>query len=446
MSVFNRSFFVLLLESHAVRLYGRTAGEFSSIASFAPDASGQTALAAWLQTRRVPAVRLLVNLPEVAEVRENIPRLRGGERRSVLARKLRQHFSGNPFVMATGLGTETVGLRQEENLRLVALPHTALQGWLTALQGTPIAGIYDVPQLIENLARQQTCPSICLVITLHQNAMRQTFLFAGRVVLSRLLSHPPETGADWFVEETERLLTYLSRQHFIAADADLPVFLLTQNGLEQCVLQTTDFAHTASSDPLLLQTLAQRPPRQQYAPTALRRDYLLPFRRRAALLIGGIILLAGAFWSGSHLSDARKLQTQTAALRLDIEQMQNEYKTEARQHPALPPNFDADSARKLLAAYDQHMDATARKTSPEQMLMDLQTLSIWLNRHPQIRLDKLSWLAEGRTLTLAGTTTPANFARFIRDLAAQNVAHKTQQSPAEEDAAFHLSIYFGRDA
>ena len=78
--------------------------------------------------------------------------------------------------------------------------------------------------------------------------------------------------------------------------------------------------------------------------------------------------------------------------------------------------------------------------------MDLQTLSIWLNRHPQIRLDKLSWLAEGRTLTLAGTTTPANFARFIRDLAAQNVAHKTQQSPAEEDAAFHLSIYFGRDA
>ncbi|GHT96478.1 hypothetical protein AGMMS49545_21540 [Betaproteobacteria bacterium] len=437
MSAFKRSIFILLLENPSVCLYGRTAGEFTQIASFTPDAAGQAELATWLQkNHRLPAVHLLVNLPETAEARDNIPHLRGGERRALLARKLQQQFGGNPFVMATSLGTETVGLRQEENLRLVALPQSVLQGWIAALRDTPIAGIYDVPQLIERLVRQQTCPSVCLILTLHQHALRQTLLFAGRVVFSRLLGRPPETGANWIAEETERLRAYAGRQHFIAADADLAVYLLTQNGLEKW--QAAGFDPAVSSVPLLLQTLAQYPPRPQYAPAALRRNHLLPFRRRAAVGVGALILLAGVLWGSGHLADARKQHTRTALLRLDIEQMQNKYRTEASQLPALPTEFDADTARRLLAAYDRQLDAA----SPEEMLTDLQTLSIWLERHPDIRLEKLQWLAEGRTLMLEGTATPANFARFIRDLTQHDVAHDIQQTPDDDDSPFQLSIHY----
>ena len=440
MFVFKRAFFVLLLESHAVRLYGRTAGEFTPLATFAPDAKGQAALATWLQSHRLPAARFLVNLPEGAEVRERIPHLSGSERRMLLARKLQQQFGDNPFVMATRLGTETVGLRQEEKLRLVALPQNTLQGWLAALHGTPIAGIYDVPQLIERLARQHACPLVCLVLTLHQDALRQTLLFAGRVVFSRLLNRPAESGADWITEETERLRAYASRQRLIAADADLHVYSLTQDGLEEW--QTADFDHAAASDTLLLQTLAQHPPRPQYAPTALRRNYLLPFWRQAVIGVGTLILLAGVLWGGRNLADARQLQAQNAALHVVIDNMQDQYRTEASQRPALPAEFDTDTARELLAAYDSQLVAA----TPEHMLADLQTLSLWLDRHADIRLEKLQWQAEGRTLTLAGTATPAHFARFIRDLTQQGVAHDLQRAPDNDDSAFRLAIHYEGEA
>jgi hypothetical protein len=152
---------------------------------------------------------------------------------------------------------------------------------------------------------------------------------------------------------------------------------------------------------------------------------------------GIFILLAGMLWGSSNLADARKLQSQTAALYLDIEKMQKEYRIEASQHPALPPEFDADTARSLFAAYDSYIDTA----SPEQMLADLQTLSIWLNRHPDIHLEKLQWQAEGRTLMLAGTATPENFARFKRELSQQGVAHAIQQAPDNHDSQFRLSIH-----
>ncbi|MDR1888309.1 MAG: hypothetical protein LBQ81_02840 [Zoogloeaceae bacterium] len=458
MSVFKRAFFALLLENHAVRLYGGEAGEFSERAAFTPDATGQAALTAWLQTQQAPAVHVLVNLPEAAELRENIPHLRGSERRAVLARKLNQHFGDNPFVMATRLGAETVGLRQEESLRLTALPRAPLQGWLDALCGTPLAGIYDVPQLVSILARQQTrWPPLCLVLTLHHDAIRQTLLSAGRVLFSRLLSRPTDAGVEWIADETERLRAYLGRQRLIAADADLPVFLLmpadrqeelrrafARPGLEKCVLQALSSAHAMSGDLLLLQTLARHPPRSQYAPAALRRDYLRPRRQRVALCAGALILLAGALWGGVNLSEANALQTRTADLHLKIEQTQAQYRAEASRHPALPPAFDTEAARRLLAAYDQHVDATP----PTQMLTDLHTLSIWLDQHPEIRLDKLRWQAEVRTLSLEGTATPANFVRFSRTLAGRNIEHEIQQAPAANagDAAFRLFIYCGSAA
>jgi hypothetical protein len=465
MLAFDRVVFVLLLENHATRLYRgfcRSSEQaFSELASFSPDATGQAALTAWLRARRVPAVHLLVNLPEVVELRENIPHLRGAERRAVLARKLRQQFGDNPFVMATSLGVVTNRPRQEERLRLVALPRAALQGWLDALAGTPLAGIHDVPQIIECLARRQAnWPSCGLALTAHHGAFRQTLLVGATssdntlsVVTSRLLSVPPEREVDWIAEETERLRVYLCRQQLIAADAVLPVYPLlsadgqaglraafSRPGLERCALQDPGFAVEFGEQWLLSAWMRYRP-RQQYAPTALRQDYWLPFRRRTALGAGFLVLLAGVVWGGMDFRQARAIEAQTAMTHLAIERMRKEYQEEVSRHPELPRGFDAHAAHALLMAYDQYVEAD----SPEWMLTDLRNLSTWLDRHPEIRLEKLRWQAKERALTLEGmASSPEDVARLVRDLARQGIDCEIRWPTveAETDATpFLLSIH-----
>jgi hypothetical protein len=460
MSALDRAVFVLLLESHAAWLYqlSRRFPERRPPEQFSPDAAGQAALAACLRTRFAPAVRLLVNLPEAVELRENIPCLRGGERRAALARKLQQHFGDNPFAMATSLGVETVGLRQEEKLRLVALPAAALRGWIDALGETPLAGIHDVPQVIECLARREAnWPSCCLVLTAHHGAVRQTLLSGDTLSVrtSRLLSVPLEGGADWIAQETERLRAYLVRQRLIDADAVLPVYPLAfadrqaelraafaRTGFDKCLLQAPHPAFSGSGEEWLLSALAKYPPRSQYAPAALRRDYLSPSRRRMALGAGGFLLLAGVALGGADFFKARAIQAQTAVSRLVLEQTQEEYRMKAGLY-ALPANFDADAARALLMAYDRSVDAN----SPEWMLTDLRNLSIWLDRYPDIRLEKLRWQAQGRMLFLEGNAPPACVARFARDLAGQGVDSEIQQAAAEaetDESEFMLSIHHGR--
>ncbi|MDR3158956.1 MAG: hypothetical protein LBU11_08110 [Zoogloeaceae bacterium] len=458
---------LLLLESDGARLYARSARApegVQELARFTPDTAGRQALSAWPE--KTQPIALLVNLPEEGHFRENIPRLRGNEKSALVKRRLRQHFGDNPFVMASPLAPmgEAAGRRREERLLLTALPRQILQDWLAALQPMPIAGIHGVPQVMADwLRREARPPSVCLLLSLHGRALRQSLLQDGCVLFSRLSAAPEETEKSaWIAEETARLYAYLAHQQCVEPGASLPVYLLAETpdaalsaafahpGMKPLALQTlewkTPLAHEIYGiDALLLVRLAKQPPRQHYAPAALRQRYLLPQRRRLLLGAGALFLLAGLCLGGMDMLTARGLRAESSATRLETARLEAQAQSLLREKPELAifSRIETGEARRLLEENARYR----AERSPETMLHALQQLAALLDRHPGLHLEKLHWQPMEEILRLQGRALPADQVRFFRHLARANIVHENRQ-PAEDapestdtDTAFDLALH-----
>ncbi|MDR2365431.1 MAG: hypothetical protein LBD68_06190 [Zoogloeaceae bacterium] len=442
---------LLLLESGGACLYVRQfrAPRVRELARFTPDAAGRQALSALLESAPGESVRLLVNLPEEAYVQENIPRLRGGERSALISRKLRQHFGGNPFVMACSQG-EVMGRRREERLSLTALPDRPLREWLAALGQTPVVGIHAMPHVMaEILRRVAGLPSVCLLLTLHARALRQTLLQDGRVVFSRLSPAPDDAERSvWIAGETGRLYAYLVHRQHVENVSPLPVFLLAGAPDAEAGEIAAAFAHPDmasmrlqplewrkrapapemfAAEALPLACLAAWPPRQHHAPADLRRQYHLPGYRRLLLGAGVSFLLAGVCSGGIDLLAARGLQTQNSAARLDVLRLEAQSREILRDNPALAAfsHIEAGQARRLLDEYARYRAERA----PEAMLHALRQLAVLLSQHPGIHLEKLRWQAAEAVLNLNGRASAADLARFLRHLARAGMNHEYRQPP-----------------
>ncbi|MDR2625592.1 MAG: hypothetical protein LBC37_04605 [Zoogloeaceae bacterium] len=463
---------LLLLDSDGARLYARSARApegLRELARFAPDTAGRQALSAWPE--KTHAIALLVNLPEEGHFRETIPRLRGSEKTALMTRRLRQHFGDNPFIMASPLVSsgEAAGRRQEERLLLTALPRQILQDWLAALQPRPIAGIHGVPQVMADWLRHDArLPPVCLLLSLHGRALRQSLLQDGCVLFSRLSGAPEATEKSaWIAEETARLYAYLAHQQYVEPGAPLPVHLLAETpdaaldaafahpdmqplALQALEWKTPPAAGFSGIDALLLARLATQPPRQHYAPAALRQQYLLPGRRRLLLGAGALFLLAGGYFGGMEMWAARKLRAESDAMRREAARQEEQAQSLLREKPELAifPRIDEiRDARRLLEENARYR----AERSPEAMLHALEQLAALLDQHPGLHLEKLHWQATEETLRLQGRALPADLARFLRHLARMKIAHANRQptedapesTHANTDMAFDLALPLG---
>ncbi|MDR0672179.1 MAG: hypothetical protein LBF93_00660 [Zoogloeaceae bacterium] len=457
---------LLLLESDGARLYARSSRApegVRELARFTPDTAGRQALSAWM--KKAEPVLLLVNLPEEGHIRETIPRLRGGEKTTLVKRRLRQHFGENPFVMASSLG-EVAGRRQEERLLLTALPRQTLEDWLAALRQSPVIGIHGVPQVMADwLGLDARLPSACLLLSLHGRVLRQSLLQNGRLLFSRLSPAPGHAEKSaWIAEETARLYAYLAHRQYLEPGASLSVFLvletpdaaleaafahpdMTPLALRTLEWKTPPANGIAGIDARLLARLAARAPRQHYAPAALRQQYLLPRRRRLLLGAGASFLLAGACLGGMDMLAARDIRAQNETTRLEADRLEARAQSLLREKPELAAlmRIETEAARQLL-------DETARyraERPPKAMLDALERLAALLDRHPGLHLEKLRWQATEETLALQGRAVPADLARFLRHLARSGMAYETWRTPEEApesgtkemEANFELTLH-----
>ena len=95
---------VLYLDATQLVAWGWRAGEVTLRGRFANDAEGHAQFAEFLRQRRDSLFLLLCDLVDEAFIAENVPFVRGGDRVSLLRRKLAQHFFGTPFTCAHSLG------------------------------------------------------------------------------------------------------------------------------------------------------------------------------------------------------------------------------------------------------------------------------------------------------------------------------------------------------
>jgi len=196
------------------------AGRVQAEGEFLPDPDGLEAFAAYLVQHRGSLFYFLADVAEEGFQLENIPRVQGGDRNALLARRLGQYYYGTPYSAAVSLGHSKKGRRDERILFAALTQPEAFAPWLKALRSAaaPLVGLYSVPlTLAEHVPAFVTRQERFLLVTLSSAGLRQTFFAEGEMQFSR------RPAPDLPRQRTADLCAGSCRASAIAAEA-LPRF------------------------------------------------------------------------------------------------------------------------------------------------------------------------------------------------------------------------------
>ncbi len=407
---------LLYFAATRVYLYRWAHGKLALESSFANSEEGAHAFAAHLPRVSSSLFYLLVDIVEEDFHQENVPFVRGADRRTLLARKLTQRYRDTTLSLAASLGYEKTQRRDERILFSSFTNNAQFQPWFTALreQEVAVAGVYSVallaPQLATKLGARKAS---LLLVTLQLAGLRQTYLENGKTRFSRLgpieaaEASDPNRLADAFDRETTRVYQYLTATRILAREgAAIDALLIAPTGekhrvqaagpnLPQINAAVVDLREAASAiglkqypaqsgaEVLFLHLLAKRAPRAQYAAAALRQYYQL-HQVRAGLVAGGaaICLLAIAY-AGVQLAQRYTLENQIRVDRHRAQAATEAYRQVTATSPRLPT-----TPENLRATMEKYAQLTRQTAPPEHLVADV---SRALDASPQIELDRLRW-------------------------------------------------------
>lgn len=321
----------------AWQLHGRTPAR---VAAFGADAVRD--FVAWL--RQQPSARryrLLCEFGDEAFEAEDLPRVRGADRRALLARKLATYFPDPALARAEALGRDSATATGLERVLFTGLSRPALLApWLEALRiaGARLERLVSAAQLIGHFAPRAARPGAdALLAGFTRAGMRLSHFEQARLQFARLVpgctaeaaGHDPH-----WLAELERTRQYIAGQR----GADIVPAVVVLAGAEALALPAADTAAgsmpaadlrfvtaaslgmpapagtTAGPDltPLLLHWLARAPQRLGWtAATSAAAPRHLPH----ALLGGGaLVFSACALAAALRWSDSVTLENDRALL------------------------------------------------------------------------------------------------------------------------------------
>jgi len=403
---------VLYLNTHRLSAYAWQSGNLRAEGVFDNDEDGLRQFAEYVGSRASSQFSLLANVSEEGHALETIPFLQGGDRKTLITRKIGQHFSGTPLASALSLGYEK-NQRKNEKLLLSALTNPAhFEPWLRRISdaAAPLTGIYTVAQLGGQLLKKLGQDnSRCLLLTLQDHSIRETYLVDGHAHFSRMapLADSSIAGiASAFAAEAGKLHQYLIGQRLIGRDESLPAFIvahpLTIPAVEKAcsVHGQLNFkfidSHVAAnklklhtlpsdnrSDLLLLHLLATAPPAQQFATEAHRHHFRLSQIRHGLIAVGLIALLGGVLFAAKATYDAQSLREEASLQRANEIDLNRRYQEISATFPKL--DVDHDTLRQLTNRYGELVHQQ-RQLAPSYRLV-----SQILDRMPAIALEGIDW-------------------------------------------------------
>lgn len=411
---------ILLASAGRIAAWLRRGGSVGIDAEFVADDQGFAAFAGYLAQHRNFDFTMLADLADEEFESQDLPPLRGRDRRTLVARKLEQIHAGSPLRAAIACGRRRDG-RRDERVLFAALPQPpALTRWLQALEDADaaLAGVVSAAQLIERLPslRAQALP-YRLVVTATRAGLRQTLLENGRLRLSRLT--PASADADLpktCAAEASRLRQYLVGRA-LADDAVLPVAVLAESRqaesyraacaeagrLRVDLIDAGDECRRLGvrleaplpvrTEALFVELLARRRPAQQFAPASFRRDFML---RRAERALGRAALLslcAGVAVGALQWSQARQLHAANAASAALVAADARRYEARLQALPPLPvPAARLDA---VLERYEQLQRQSPQPAAAYRLLGEA------LDEFPQVFVERLDWkLDDGKSAEL----------------------------------------------
>ena len=387
-------------------------GKLSSYQIFNNDDSGWSAFNQYLQTAPKEPVHLMLDAVEEDYRSEILPHTHGRDRAEMVARKIKQFYRNTPYAAAWLQGQDS-GKRRDDRFLFAAMTNPdLLHHWLRiiALHGAPLAGIYLMPMVslaaIEKLGLAQ--PNL-LLISQHDNGLRQTFFREQRLRISRftlLNLHARQSLTTAYAEEIANTRLYLATLKMMPADAPLAAVLLDPGEnlreLGQTLGQHTDIqCRRLGCDELAaklgielellqrypealhLHLLGLRQPPANLAPAALTANYQRYRMKRALYAASAATALAAATWGGGNFYQQAQIEAQTAQTAAAIQAEHSRYLSVTKQFPSAPT-----SSENLKQAVETVAAVKAGLRTPERMFA---VVSRALEANPNVMLKSLRW-------------------------------------------------------
>jgi hypothetical protein len=387
-------------------------GALDCEAVFPPTEAGFRQFASYLAQNSKSTFSLLANVADEGFQIETIPYLRGSDRRTVIRRKLAQSFFNTPFSAALSLGHEK-NRRKDERLLLANLAKPAFfQPWLEGLRAADatLAGLFSLPFVAPALLRLlRLPPEPCLLLTIQDQSIRQSFIDRGELHFSRLSALPHDdigSLAQAFSMESVRLQQYLSSQRLIGRGQTITAHILAHPGAfgairDGCadtaavhfnLLDLTECARRAGlatvprdtrAEPLFLHLLLTHPPAVQFAGEELRHAFRILRIRSPLRCAGAAVLAACLLLAGKYGYDACKITQRAAALRAEAGQAQRHYDDIVRTFPHVP--IDNETLKRVIARY---LVEERRSATPLALYREIGRA---LETEASIEIDRLDW-------------------------------------------------------
>lgn len=419
---------LLYLDAHRLTAYAWVSGTLAVERVFETRSEDHLRFADYLRAHRDSHFQMLANVSEEGYLLETIPFLRGGDRQTLITRKIGQHFLGTQLASAISLGFEK-NQRKNEKLLLCALTNPAhFAPWLKCIEeaDAPLAGIYTVAQLGGVLLQKMRLPTTrCMLLTLQDHSIRETYLVKGQPLFSRMapLTDSSIAGiASAFAAEAAKLLLYLVSQRQLGRNDALPVYILahpqaaaairnTCRDTGNLVFEVLD-THTQARqiglktlpennrcDLLFLHLLVNAPPRQQFASEEHRHDYRISQIRYGLIALGAVALLGGTLFAAKGFYETYRLQHEALQLSASESEMNLRYQEVAATFPQI--GIDNSTLRRVTT---RHGELLKQQRLPDAAYG---LIAKALDRSPSIQLESLDWRLGEATQSTPSQSTPS---------------------------------------
>ena len=394
-------------------VYRRAGAALASEGQFPVDEAGIASFRNFLTQHRGALFYVVADLPGEDFHEDQIPFLRGAERRVVIERRLAQRYRDTRLAAAISLGV-VKDERRNERLLLASFTNAPqFTPWLDALAeaGTKLAGVFSVPMLAPLLAaRLGPARDRCIVVSVNRAGLRQSFVENGRLRFARLepmVDLAPDALALFVRSETSRLEQYLETQRALPRSGPpLRVYVVTPRGqrahfdralasderLEFAITDLDDALRRVGlrdapedsvAETLYLHLAARTPPKEQFAKSEERRGYRLWQLQRAVAAAGVVGLAACVLFAGATWLNILGVRDTTTSYQRESNEAAERYARITHTFPVTQTTTD-----NLKATVNEFRKIASRSTSPEGALGHLSQV---LERFPEIELDKLSW-------------------------------------------------------
>jgi hypothetical protein len=382
-------------------------------AKFPADDSGLAAFHDYLRGKKRALFYLVADLAGEDFHEDQIPYLRGGDRKAVIDRRLAQRYRDTRLVAALSLGY-VAGERRNERLLLASFTNSQqFTPWLDALaeSGTKLAGVYSVPLTAPALAaRLGAREGRCFVISADRAGLRQCFVEDGKLRFARLertADMAPETLAAFVRSETMRLGQYLTTLRGLPREGPpVQVMVVAPAGqkaaFERVLVSDARFVFhvfdlneaaraagvvrapaEALGERLYLHLTVKQTPREQFARREDRRGYVLWQLQRGIALAGAAGLAACVLYAGAKWLDVMSTRGQAAAEQREAGLASERYRRITATFPVTQTT--TDNLKATVVEFRKIADRTAW---PETSFVHLSKV---LDQFPQIELEHLTW-------------------------------------------------------